>query len=495
MSPSYRTREQYERWHIRDCARCGRRAALAANWSDGPLCRTCYQRAARTRGCCPGCDTSRLLPGRSSDGMPICRDCAGITRDFFCDRCGFEGLLLSGRLCERCTLTSKLTAALDDGTGQISPALAPLLDALRSMSKPQAGLDWLSNNPQVSRLLAGLATGQIALTHQALAGLPNWRTVAYLRDLLMSCGALPVIDKQVLHFETWLHHRLDGLGGQPDTAVLRQYALWHQLARMRRNARARPLAPGAARSAMAWFNGADRFCAWLRDRNRNLARATQADIDAWHARARPGARQSVHAFLTWAMKTGHLHRLALPPLRPARSAPVLTAQARMDLLRWALTDDQAPVRTRAAACLLLLFAQPVSRIVRLTTDDLIRQDGHLLLRLGEPPVPVPEPFAALLRQLAASRQNMNTATNPASLWLFPGRRAGQPLHPDTLWTALRQFGVPANAARTAALRDLAVQAPAPVIARALGYGDLAMHRHAAQAGNTWARYASGDHGK
>jgi hypothetical protein len=492
VSPSYRTPEQYQRWHIRDCARCGRRAGLAANWPDGPLCRTCFTKAARTYGHCGACGTSRLLPGRR-DQMPICRDCAGITRDFFCDRCRFEGLLLGGRLCERCTLTSKLTAALDDGTGHLSPALTPLFDALRSMGKPQAGLDWLSNNPQVSQLLAGLATGQIPLTHQALAGLPNWRTVAYLRDLLMSCGVLPAIDKQVLHFDTWLHHRLAGLAGQPYTAILRQHALWHQLARMRRKAQHQPLPPSAARTAMAQFSNAARFCAWLHDRGQNLAQATQADIDAWHAEARPSARQSLHAFLAWAKSTGNLPRLALPPVRTAPGGTTLTAQARLDLLRRALTDDQAPVRTRAAACLLLLFAQPVSRIVRLTIDDITQDRAQVLLRLGDPPVPVPEPFAALLLQLAASRQNTNTATNPASRWLFPGRRAGQPLHADTLWTALRQFGVPATAARTTALRDLVHQAPAPVIAQALGYGHPAVHRHAAQAGLTWARYAPGDH--
>lgn len=493
MSPSYRTPEQYERWHVRDCARCGRRAALAANWPDGPVCRTCYHKAARTRGCCAGCGASRLLPGRGADQAPICRDCAAITRDFFCDRCGFEGLLLAGRLCERCTLSGKLTAALDDGTGHISTALTPLFDALRSMAKPQAGLDWLSNNPQVGRLLTGLATGQIELTHQALAQLPNWRTVAYLRDLLMSCGALPAIDKQVLHFDTWLHHRLAGLGDQPDTTILRQYALWHQLARMRRNARVRPLPVSTAKSAMAHFNIAARLCAWLHDRGRNLGRATQADIDTWHATARPYARQSAHAFLTWAMNTGHMPRRVLPPLRPSHGGPVLTAAVRQDLLRRALTDDQVLPRTRAAACLLLTFAQPVSRIVRLTIDDLTRHDGQLFLRLGDPPAPVPEPIASLLLQLAASRQNTSTATNPASRWLFPGRRAGQPLHADTLWTALRQFGVPATAARNAALRDLVLNAPVPVIARALGYSHPAAHRHATQAGQTWARYAPGNH--
>jgi len=494
VSPSYRTREQYERWHVRDCARCGRRAALAANWTDGPICRTCYQRAARTYGQCPGCGTRRLLPGRSTSGTPICRDCAPITRDFFCDRCGFEGLLLAGRLCERCTLASKLTAALDDGTGHISTALTPLFDTVTAMAKPKTGLDWLSNNPQVSRLLAGLATGQIELTHQALAELPNWRTVAYLRDLLVSCGVLPAVDRQILHFETWLHHRLAGLDGQPDTTILRQYALWHQLARMRRHARAGPLPASTAKSAMAQFNTAARLSAWLlHDRGHTLARATQADVDAWHAAARPSARQSAHTFLAWAMKAGHMPRRALPPLRPSHGGPVLSAAGRLDLLRRALTDDQAPLRTRAGACLLLLFAQPVTRIVRLTIDDIIRQDGQLLLRAGNPPAPVPEPFATLLAQLAASRQNTDTATNPSSRWLFPGRRAGQPLHADTLWTALRQFGIPATAARTAALRQLVLQAPAPVIAQALGYSHLAAHRHAAQAGGSWARYAPGDH--
>jgi hypothetical protein len=119
--------------------------------------------------------------------------------------------------------------------------------------------------------------------------------------------------------------------------------------------------------------------------------------DFWTVR--PSSRQPAHASLAWAVKTGHLPRRAL-------------------------ADSQAPVRTRAAACL-LLFAQPVTRIVRLAIDDITDQDGQLLLRLGDPPVPVPEPFAGLLLQLTASRQNTNTATNPASRCLSrpPGRAA------------------------------------------------------------------------
>src|SRR5260370_17535007 len=112
---------------------------------------------------------------------------------------------MAGRLPTRCNMAATLTAAVDDGPGQVSAALTPLFDAVTAMTKPQAGLDWLSNNPQVGQLLTGLATGQIPLTHQALAGLPNRRTVAYLRDLLMPRAPLPPIPKQVPPFQPSLH--------------------------------------------------------------------------------------------------------------------------------------------------------------------------------------------------------------------------------------------------------------------------------------------------
>jgi hypothetical protein len=173
VNPAYDTRENYERWHIRICARCGRQAAKAADWSDGPICRTCFDKATRIHGSCPGCRTERLLPARDASGMPVCRDCAGITRDFSCDRCRVEAPLLAGRLCPRCTLADRLTALLDDGTGRIHPPLAP------------------ADQTSATALLQDLATGRLALTHEAFQQLPNWRTAAYLRDILMQCGVCP----------------------------------------------------------------------------------------------------------------------------------------------------------------------------------------------------------------------------------------------------------------------------------------------------------------
>ncbi|WP_141714082.1 hypothetical protein [Micromonospora inyonensis] len=51
------------------------------------------------------------------------------------------------------------------------------------------------------------------------------------------------------------------------------------------------------------------------------------------------------------------------------------------------------------------------------------------------------------------RANPSTATNQDSRWLFPGRRAGQPLHPSTLAALVHFLGVPTTAGRAAAIRQ------------------------------------------
>jgi len=411
---------------------------------------------------------------------------------FACNRCGFQARLSAGRQCERCVLTDKLAAVLDDGTGRVNPALTPLFEALTAMDKPSSGLTWL-RNPKVPQLLGDLATGRIPLTHEGLHTAPSWRTAAYLRDLLMTCGVLPTIDKQLVGYEALLHRRLAELADSPHLRLLRQFAVWQQLPRLRAKAERRPLTASVRQDASDQFIQATAFLAWLQQRGHSLAEATQADLDAWHATHNDHQRRTLRAFLRWTMATGHLPGLELPRLAISRAAPI-TQHRRLELLGRLLTDDHHPLRSRVAACLMLLFAQPATRIVRLTIDDITRTaDGGVFIRFGEPPTPVPEPFATLLLQATAQRDNLQTATNPGAHWLFPGRRGGQPLHVNTLTQLIRDLGIPGLAGRTAALRQLVLQAPAPVVAQALGYNHSTTTRVATEAGTPWSRYASGDH--
>jgi hypothetical protein len=143
--------------------------------------------------------------------------------------------------------------------------------------------------------------------------------------------------------------------------------------------------------------------------------------------------------------------------------------------------------------ILLLYAQPVSRITQLSVDDVIRDGDQVLLRLGDPPTPVPEPVAVLLIEYLGQRTNMRTATNRESRWLFPGRRAGQPLQSRTLSPLIHELGVPTTAGRAAAIRQHVLDMPAPIVATALGYHQVTAARLAADAGTTWSNYAPGDH--
>ena len=146
----------------------------------------------------------------------------------------------------------------------IGPPLQPLADALAATPSPAATLDWL-DTPHIQDLLTHLAAGKLPLTHEGLDAWPRRRAVPYLRDLLVSCGALPAADKQLLEFQAWLNRRLDSLGGHPHLRLLRQFGLWHQLPAMRARAAAGPLRATAGQYARSRFIQAETFLTWAAD--------------------------------------------------------------------------------------------------------------------------------------------------------------------------------------------------------------------------------------
>ena len=471
----------------RTCGRCSRHGYPAAHFPDGYLCGRCLQAALDIRGACPGCGTHGHYPAAA----PLIRRLSAVTA------------LASAVISPACAATTKATwpaggsatpapAPRPSPRSSAAPVMAPALqsvaDALAAAPNPAATARWLSTR-HVRGLLADLITGRLPLTHQALAASPDWHSAIYLRDLLVSCGALPATDRQLAGYEGWVHRRLSGLAGHPHERLLRQFSLWHQLPRMRARAATAPLRPSAGKYAEQRFIQAENFLSWTHALGRQPAALTQADIDAWHATAAIHQKQGARSFLNWAMTNRHIPALQLPQLRFAKGEAI-TQHRRLALLRHYVTDDHAPARIRAIACLMLLYAQPLSRVLRLTLSDITRSDdGQVHIRFGHPPAPVPEPFASLLLQLIADRPA--TSTN----WLFPGRNPGQPAAYATIFTQLRGLGFPMRTARISALRQLVLQAPAPVIAEALGFHYTTTERQHANAGATWNRYPASDHTK
>ncbi|MFD5445995.1 hypothetical protein [Streptomyces tendae] len=112
-------------------------------------------------------------------------------------------------------------------------------------------------------------------------------------------------------------------------------------------------------------------------------------------------------------------RLALPPQVVNQDQALLHQHHRLAVLRRVLNDDSLPLRARIAAALVLLYAQPVTRIVRLTANDVIDDGTTVTVRLGDPPSPLPEPVASLMRAYVQSCRHLPYAGSRSSQWLFP----------------------------------------------------------------------------
>ena len=88
-----------------------------------------------------------------------------------------------------------------------------------------------------------------------------------------------------------------------------------------------------------------------------------------------------------------------------------------------LTDDTIQARDRIAGLLVLLYAQPVSRISRLPRDAVAIRSSGCHMRLAGEAVPLPEPLSPLIMSYLDHQPN---EARP-SPWLFP-RPGTRPTH-------------------------------------------------------------------
>ncbi|WP_177154178.1 hypothetical protein [Streptomyces sp. 2131.1] len=170
----------------------------------------------------------------------------------------------------------------------------------------------------------------------------------------------------------------------------------------------------------------------------------------------------------------------------------LSEDERLDSLGWLLTDPDTPKKLRVAGVTVLLYAEPLTGSSGSTSTTWSTAANQSSSGSGNRPHLSPSrPLPAA--DYIADREYMNTATNQASPWPFPDRRAGQPFHPDDLSASLIEIGVPVTAARGAAIRQQPLEMPVPLVADALGYHDKTGTRLLNETDGTWRRYPVGDH--
>jgi hypothetical protein len=466
-------------WKTLTCSICGRVVPCVISKATGqPWCRGCKQRWAR----CAGCGTVRPVRGGTRTD-PLCSTCTRPAAEFWrtCPGSGQPGRLLDSR-CARCSLDQRLHELLGDERGQIRPHLSALYDALAGAERPATVASWLKKSAAPA-ILRGLHT-EDELTHQTLDELPAGKPVEHLRAVLVAIGTLPARDEQMVRLQRWVERTIAQRTDPEQRQLLHRYAVWHVLRRLRRRLGGADATHRQLVNARRDLQAAVVLLDWLSDHDLTVGTAGQGDLERWLTRENATHRREAGHFVRWARKQ-KLTSLDFPATKWTGPVGDLDTEARWAQARWLLHDHSIDTEHRVAGLLLLLYAQWPAVISRLSLDDVHEGDDEVLLRLGHEPIVLPEPLAALVRELVASRQGHAALGRQASSrWLFPGGQPGRPVSSYRMAERLRQLGLRPAEARSAALFSLATDLPAALLARMLG-----MHISVAVA---WQRASSGD---
>lgn len=220
---------------------------------------------------------------------------------------------------------------------------------------------------------------------------------------------------------------------------------------------------------------------WLHTQGLTLSDLHQDLTDQWVAGGN-SRRRWVRLFLIWLKRTGTTGELHVAkPEAINRTIPLADIE-RMKILTILLNDTQLDPRDRLAGSLLLLYAQPLTRVVKLATNDVRDEQGIVGVKLARGVIELPQPLSDLaleVRERAGDSQ-----------WLFPGRHPGRHLSPDHLRKRLKDQGITSCASRHGALLALAMRLPAPILAERFGFHQARTARWVRAAGATYAEYVA-----
>jgi len=473
-----------------DCAHCGQRRPPTARWPEGPVCDPCYDAALRRRGTCVGCGQDRRLVSPPGVDAKRCCDCVGLLAAHACSACGQEDKLYERGRCARCALARRTAELMAGPDGTVPAALIGVHDAIVASASPYKALNWLRTGAGAP-ILADLAAGRLALSHDALDTHPRPAAARYVRHMLVAHGALPERDEALAALERWIGATVAGIGRPEDRQLVRAFATWHTLRGVRRRAaRTAPTRRTATRYAHNQVAAAIELLDWLAGHHLTLSTCDQSTIDHWLTSG-PAARRDARHFLAWTTQRG-LTRELVVPVPAQHDGDALDAEHRWQIARQLLHDTGLELIDRVAGSFVLLYAQPLSRITVMSTDQVGVHGRQVTVRFARHDVDIPEPLADLVATLAATgrQDHVGIAAPATTQWLFPGHLPGRPITASRLGARLGPLGIDARAARRAALIQLAAQLPAPVLADSLGITATTATDWVKTAGGDWANYAA-----
>jgi len=424
-------------------------------------------------------------------GGTVCAACAGHASVFACTKCGREDHPYEFDRCARCVLHERMTVLLTDPTtGDIHERLRPVFDTLVGGPRPQSAIYWLRRRQRIGPgLLAQMARGQIAISHQSFNALPMDRTHNYVRDLLVAVGVLGHYEPFIERMIPWLSSLGDPLNTHHGH-IIDQFARWQVLRHMRRQADRGRLTNGVFQSSRSRLRRVVGLLVWLEERGRSIETATQSDLEKYLTTQPKSVTGELGQFLAWTGQTGLNPTLTATYQSSSEPQVTMSDDDRWDHVNTLLHDETIRLHTRIAGLLMLLFAQPITNICAMRTDQVdTSSPDNVLVTFENTPIEMPEALAELIRTHLSRRGQASYASRDNG-WLFPGGIPGRPLVTKTIRGQLVDRGIKPHSARHAALFALSGQVPHMILAQSLGISQTAATRWAALASRDWGQYVS-----
>jgi hypothetical protein len=430
---------------------------------------------------CRSCGDLRLLPYRIG-GEDVCADCAGQPRPFACAVCGSDSEPLPGPRCANCLHTARVDRLLTGPDGCSDPRFTSLRDYLvGSCTRPETTRRWLSQSAS-ARIIKSMVAGELDISLEALARLPQTPATGYTAALLQTAGVLPSVNFERIRLEAWQADAFIQMTDPAARRIAKQYASWILNPRFTE--------PGTRATVDEWqrHHGSKQTLVAVIDLlgtistcGHSLATWPQHELDRHLAEGTISVR--VVGFLSWA-RTQRLTTLTITPTPTRTRQPAIADDRRWEAARRLLHDETIGSSMRLIGLLTVVYGIPVTRIVSLTRDRVRDTADSVTISFGADPLTLPTPIASLVRTHLAGIGSPYANAR----WLFPGRRPGDHLTARTARNRLAKADIEVRATQTSAMLDMARHASRSVLADLLGISIRYASRVATDANRDWSSY-------
>lgn len=470
------------------CPECGLTSHhLARDYKNGfmePVCERCRRKGHIT---CPACGKNRAPAGTDSSGRTVCRTCLKVDgMPFICPRCGREGRRHSADSCEACywqAYARRKAESLAARIGQqwVQVAFLKFVEDLLARIDPQKAALRVEAHFSFFAILDGeFGTADLSEREMVvLFGTEGLRRHAVPYGFLQKEGLLreggETRDAAERSKQEAVLEKAAGCWYEP---VLREYLahLWSVCQRYRDRGWTGKRRRFQPRTITGNLRAAARFLGALETSVCAVQRIDQVALDMYIAR-NPGGRNGIRAFVRYLNTKQKLFtklRVETVPTSLPRDL-LLRHERYVALLRTWLNPRDAEVKESLICVLMLLYVQPVKKVVRMKLADLSRgEDGLYRVMFGRAEIALDQRVGELLERYLPLRKALATMEEDwQNEFLFTGRGYGRHLSETGVTHYLRKHGVTAETLFATGLfyAYLAGLRHPKVLVRALGITD------------------------